>query len=84
MSRLLIMTIWIYLTACSHSPQTPTSRLADKSVELNDIHSQLNASKHTAVITPQSVEEIQAAVRDAKSKGQFLSISGGRHSMGGQ
>jgi FAD/FMN-containing dehydrogenase len=53
-------------------------------VELNDIHSQLNATRHSAVISPKAVEEIQSAIRAARAKGQFISISGGKHSMGGQ
>ncbi len=78
------MAIWISLSGCSHSPPANSSASENRSVELNDIHSQLNATKHAAVITPKSVEEIQSAVREARAKGQFVSISGGKHSMGGQ
>lgn len=53
-------------------------------IELNDVHSQLNATWHVAVIEPKSVAEIQTAVRKAKRDGRAISISGGRHSMGGQ
>lgn len=81
---LLIMAIWISLTGCSHSPPTNSPPAKNKGVELNDVHSQLNSTKHAAVITPKSVEEIQSAVREAKAKAQFVSISGGKHSMGGQ
>lgn len=57
---------------------------ATAGVELNDIHSQLNATNHAAVVSPKSMEEIQTVVREAKRNGQSLSISGGKHSMGGQ
>jgi FAD/FMN-containing dehydrogenase len=80
-NHLLIGVVWLSLAGCVHSP-SPTTE--SKGVELNDIHSQLNTTKHSAVITPKSIEEIQTAIRDAKAKGQFVSISGGKHSMGGQ
>lgn len=53
-------------------------------VRLNDIHSKLNATDHLEVLTPTSVEEIQSIVRKAKKEGHSISISGGKHSMGGQ
>jgi FAD/FMN-containing dehydrogenase len=81
---LLATAVWISLVGCAHSPTTPSTSIEYKGVELNDIHSQLNVTKHAAVLTPKSVEEIQAAVRDAKANGKFVSISGGKHSMGGQ
>jgi len=81
---LLIMAICISLSGCSHSLPANSPAAAKKSVELNDIHSQLNANRHSAIVTPKSIEEIQSAVREAKSTGQFVSISGGKHSMGGQ
>ncbi len=78
------MAILISLSSCSHTAPTHSPAVEKSDVELNDVHSQLNATKHTAIITPKSIEEIQSAVRDAKAKGQFISISGGKHSMGGQ
>ena len=81
---LLVIAAWISVLGCTHNPLTSSAGTEDKGVELNDIHSQLNATKHSAVISPKSIEEIQNAIRDAKAKGQFISISGGKHSMGGQ
>jgi FAD/FMN-containing dehydrogenase len=52
--------------------------------ELNDVHSKLNATLHAGILYPASVSDIQAAVRAAKASGQAISISGGRHAMGGQ
>lgn len=63
------------------APRTPQKQ---SSVELNDIHSQLNPTPHLAVLAPQSTAEIQAAIRDATRRHHSISISGGRHSMGGQ
>ncbi len=66
----------IVLFGCAHHGKIP--------VELNDIHSKLNKTSVLEILSPKSVEEIQAALRDAKKNGQSVSISGGRHSMGGQ
>lgn len=80
--RLLVATL--VLTACAHRDEPAAVPAPAGSVELNDIHSQLNATPHLAVVTPRTVDEIQAAVRAAKRNGHFISISGGRHAMGGQ
>jgi FAD/FMN-containing dehydrogenase len=82
-THLWVVAVWISLFGCTHNPP-PSALTEDARVELNDIHSQLNATKVSRVITPQSIEEIQNAIRDAKAKGQSISISGGKHSMGGQ
>ncbi|MGE0405144.1 MAG: FAD-dependent oxidoreductase [Candidatus Korobacteraceae bacterium] len=68
----------IVLISCTERPLTKAT------YELNDIHSQLNPTKHAAVVSPTSRQELQAIVRKAKRDGHAISISGGRHSMGGQ
>ena len=83
-THLLVIAVWISVLGCTHNPPTPSPGAEDKGVELNDIHSQLNSTKHSTVISPTSIEDIQNAIRGAKVKGQFISISGGKHSMGGQ
>jgi len=60
------------------------SQLVFASVSVNDLHSKLNATDVREVLKPLSVEEVQAAVRRAKKEGIAVSISGGRHAMGGQ
>jgi len=57
---------------------------ADDPLVVNDIHSQLNATRVNRILTPKSVGELQAAVREAKALHKSLSIAGGRHAMGGQ
>jgi len=57
---------------------------ADDPLVVNDIHSQLNATRVNRILTPKSVGELQAAVREAKAFHKSLSIAGGRHAMGGQ
>lgn len=64
------------LVGCSHTRINP--------VEMNDVHSKLNKTSLLAVFTPASTSEIQEIVRQAKKDHHFISISGGRHSMGGQ
>ena len=51
---------------------------------VNDIHSQLNATRVAAIVNPREISELAAAVADARDKGQSVSIAGGRHAMGGQ
>jgi FAD/FMN-containing dehydrogenase len=57
---------------------------ADDPLVVNDIHSQLNGTRVDRILTPKSVSEVQAAVREAKAAHKSLSIAGGRHAMGGQ
>src|SRR5215831_12793714 len=66
------------LAACARaaSPAGPTV--------VNDIHSQLNATRVAAVERPRSVDEVVRVVRDARNAGRAISLAGGRHAMGGQ
>ena len=51
---------------------------------LDDVHSQLNPTHVDRVLRPASVDDVRAAVAQARRRSQPLSISGGRHAMGGQ
>ena len=51
---------------------------------VNDIHSQLNATRVDAIVRPRTVGELAAAVAGARDDGKSVSIAGGRHAMGGQ
>ena len=51
---------------------------------LNDIHSRLNATQVTEYHEPATREAIVGLVRRAAGQGLAVSISGGRHAMGGQ
>src|SRR5258706_5491849 len=53
-------------------------------VYVNDIQSQLNRTRVANVLVPRSSEELQAAIRSARSARKAISIAGGRHAMGGQ
>ncbi|MDT5060688.1 MAG: hypothetical protein QOH63_1147 [Acidobacteriota bacterium] len=51
---------------------------------VNDIHSQLNRTRVHAVVQPDALEALQAAVRKARVEGRAICVAGGRHAMGGQ
>ncbi len=51
---------------------------------VNDVHSQLNATRLHAIKEPRALHELRAAVLGARAAGRAISIAGGRHSMGGQ
>jgi FAD/FMN-containing dehydrogenase len=51
---------------------------------VNDVHSQLNRTWVSEVVTVRSLEQIQETVRRAGQEGKKVSIAGGRHAMGGQ
>jgi len=51
---------------------------------LNDIHSRLNETRVAEYHEPETAEAIAALIRRAADSGRAVSISGGRHSMGGQ
>ena len=53
-------------------------------VVVNDIHSQLNATRVHRVVQPASADAVVQLVRSATQEGRALSIAGGRHAMGGQ
>jgi FAD/FMN-containing dehydrogenase len=51
---------------------------------VNDVHSQLNATKVREVVRPESIQDLRAAVAAAHGEGRSVSIAGSRHAMGGQ
>ena len=55
-----------------------------RGVVLNDVHSKLNPTRVDRVLSPRSEEEVIRAVKRAKREGKAISISGGKHAMGGQ
>ncbi|MBZ0167184.1 MAG: FAD-binding oxidoreductase [Candidatus Omnitrophica bacterium] len=59
-------------------------RGSDKGIVLNDVHSRLNPTRVLKVHTPNSTLDIVRIIRRAKRQSQAVSISGGRHAMGGQ
>jgi len=56
----------------------------EDSTEVNDIHSQLNLTRVARVVRPRSLDQLRAAILEARRERLAVSISGSRHSMGGQ
>jgi FAD/FMN-containing dehydrogenase len=56
----------------------------EASLIVNDIHSQLNATRVAAIVKPSTLEELAAVVRAARDAGKAVCVAGGRHAMGGQ
>jgi hypothetical protein len=56
----------------------------DAGVLVNDVHSQLNATRVASIVKPHTVDELQRVIVEAKAAGRSISIAGGRHAMGGQ
>jgi FAD/FMN-containing dehydrogenase len=56
----------------------------EQEIWINDIHSQLNRTRVRELLKPRTRDELAAIVRSASRKGLPISVSGCRHSMGGQ
>src|SRR3989442_1343284 len=71
-------------TALALAPYGCAGERAAPGVLVNDIHSQLNATRVHRVVKPASADAVVQLVRSARQEGRPLSIAGGRHAMGGQ
>ena len=58
--------------------------LAQVDIEVNDVHSQLNRTRVARAVRPQTPDQLRAAILQARREGLAVSVSGSRHSMGGQ
>src|SRR5258705_3555394 len=56
----------------------------ERGIWVNDVHSQLNRTRVRELLKPRPREELAEIVRSASRKGLPISVSGCRHSMGGQ
>src|SRR3989441_990363 len=71
-------------TAIALAPYGCAGERSAPGVVVNDIHSQLNATRVHRVVKPPSVDAVVQLVQSARKEGRPLSIAGGRHAMGGQ
>src|SRR2546421_6150156 len=55
-----------------------------RDIWVNDVHSQLNRIRVRELLTPRTRDELAEIARSASRKGLPISVSGCRHSMGGQ
>jgi FAD/FMN-containing dehydrogenase len=67
-----------------HSPYASAIPERDPGTLVNDVHSQLNATRVASIVKPGTVDELRRTIIEAKAAGQSVSVAGGRHSMGGQ
>jgi FAD/FMN-containing dehydrogenase len=58
--------------------------IAARETVVNDVHSQLNSTRVLKVVQPQSLDDVQRIIRSARANRTSISVSGGRHAMGGQ
>src|SRR4029453_7417700 len=56
----------------------------EKEIWVNDVHSQLNHTRVRKLLRPRTRDELAEIVRSASRKEFPISVSGCRHSMGGQ
>lgn len=68
--------VFSLLVGCNSEPKNE--------VILNDVHSRLNETHVDEYQEPSTEEEMAALVRRAAAEEKAISISGGRHAMGGQ
>ena len=66
------------------SPYASAIPTVETSLVVNDLHSQLNATRVDAIVKPRTVEELQSEVMSAGGAGRSVCVAGGRHAMGGQ
>jgi FAD/FMN-containing dehydrogenase len=67
-----------------HSPTASAIPDTAPSLVVNDIHSQLNATRVKEIVKPRGADEVRAAVNRARASGTSVAVAGGRHAMGGQ
>ncbi|HEY2109461.1 MAG TPA: FAD-binding oxidoreductase [Candidatus Acidoferrales bacterium] len=81
-SRRDFMTGSIAFLASSSAPRRLTPDT--ESIQVNDIHSQLNPTSVIEILEPRSLGDVQNIVRSARKDRKPISVAGGRHAMGGQ
>src|SRR6058998_284230 len=64
------------------APRILTAR--EREIWVNDVHSQLNRTRVRELLRPRTRDELAEIVHSASRKGLPISLSGCRHSMGGQ
>src|SRR4029077_8464476 len=64
------------------APRILTAR--EREIWVNDVHSQVNRTRVRELLKPRTRDELAEIVHSASRKGLPISVSGCRHSMGGQ
>jgi FAD/FMN-containing dehydrogenase len=55
-----------------------------RGVVVNDVHSQLTATRVNRIVAPSSLDAVREALAAARKERRAVSLSGGRHAMGAQ
>jgi hypothetical protein len=71
-------------TAALAAAWPPDTAFAQPGVVVNDIHSQLTATRVNRLVEPETPDAMRGALRAAQQEGRAVCIAGGRHSMGAQ
>ncbi len=56
----------------------------EQGIELNDVQSQLNATRVHQVLKPTNIDQVTEVLAVAAKDNRAVSVAGGRHAMGGQ
>lgn len=73
-----------FLRAAALLALAPHALARENGVWVNDIHSQLNRTRVQRLLAPRTEEELAEIIRNADRREVPISVSGCRHSMGGQ
>jgi FAD/FMN-containing dehydrogenase len=83
-TRRFVLLAALATVSCGGPSRSGSEAPAAGGVRVNDLHSRLNETTVREVVTPGTVAELAEFVRRAGREGLPISISGGRHAMGGQ
>jgi hypothetical protein len=74
-----------FLGAASLAPWLPLDAAArGRGVIVNDIHSQLTATRVNRIMAPVTLDAVRDAIKKARDERRAICIAGSRHSMGAQ
>ncbi len=76
--------VWPALQSLAPVLAKETKEGPSEPIWVNDIHSQLNPTRVSAIHQPKTVNDLQQILQTAQRQQQAVSVCGGRHSMGGQ
>ena len=84
MSNLNAESIWNLRSGCKNPACEIDGENSDSSELVNDIHSRLNATLIENRICPSNMSQLIESINQARVRGKYICVAGGRHAMGGQ
>ncbi len=74
-----------FIGAAALAPWLPLDAAAQgRGVIVNDIHSQLTATRVNRIVTPATLDGVRGAIKAARNERRAVCIAGSRHAMGAQ